>query len=260
MKKLLPILLVLSLVWWCGSCARPRVSFPEVAVPEETPECEVSKLLTELRRCEDDLKNPNGKRTNRLIRGARLSYLLGELSPNHEKLYYFEKGKAYGETLAGEQPAWAEGHYWLALNLCGLAEIGGARRGLKLVHEIVEKMEQALRVNPAYEQAGPHRVLGRIYYECPSWPLSVGNIHESLKHLSSAVALAPENSTNHLFLAETLLKLGKKAEARQKLENVLKATHHAHCPKYLEEDRQAALRLLQENWSGEALPGQARLP
>jgi thioredoxin-like negative regulator of GroEL len=90
--------------------------------------------------------------------------------------------------------------------------------------------------------------LGRIYYECPGWPLSEGNIHESLEHLSKAVALAPENSTNHLFLAETLLKLGKKEEAHLELEQVLKATRHAHCPQHLEEDRREARRLLSKKW------------
>lgn len=251
MKKLLPLLLVLALTWWCGSCARLRAPVPEAVAPVETSECEISKLLTDLLRCEDDLKNGNGEKTNRLIHAAQLSFLLGELSPKTEKIYYYEKGKGYAEALAAEQPAWAEGHYWVGLNLCGLAETGGARQGLKLVPRIVDKMEQALQVNPFYEQAGAHRVLGRIYYECPAWPLSVGNLSESLKHLSRAVALAPGNSTNHLFLAETLLKLGKKEEARRELEQVLKATRHAHCQKYLEEDRQEARRLLQENWKTE---------
>lgn len=260
MKKLLPVLLALSLVWWSGSCAHSRAVVPKKTIPQETKGCEVSKLLVKLLRYEAKLKNADGERTNCLIHLASLSYLLGELSPKNEKLYYFEKGRRYGEILVAEQPAWAEGHYWLALNLCGLAEIGGARQGLKLVPQIIGAMEQSLKVNPFYEQAGAHRVLGRIYYACPSWPLSVGNIHESLKHLSSAVDLAPDNSTNHLFLAETLLKLGKKDEAHQELKEVLKATRHASCPYFLKEDHQTARRLLQENWSGETASNQARLP
>lgn len=129
-----------------------------------------------------------------------------------------------------------------------------------MVPHIIEEMEQSLKVNPSYEQAGAHRVLGRIYYCCPGWPLSVGDIHESLEHLSAAVSLAPDNSTNHLFLAETLLKLGKKDEARRELENVLKATRHAHCPHHLEEDRQEARRLLLENRAGDAASSRVRLP
>ncbi len=259
MKKLLPLLLVLSLAWWGASCVLHRAPVPEAVVPESS-ECAISQLQAELERCEADLKDATGDRTNCLIRLARLSYLLGERSPKNQKLYYFEKGKGYGDTLAREQPAWADGHYWLALNLCGLAEFSGARRGLTLVPQIIEEMEHSLEVNPSYEQAGAHRVLGRIYYACPGWPLSVGDIHESLEHLSSAVALAPENSTNHLFLAETLLKLGKKEEARQELEQVFKASRHAHCLENLEEDRQEAQRLLQENWSGGTASNRARLP
>lgn len=248
MKNLCFVLLILTFALWCGSCARPRVVVPEAAVPAEKPYCDIPHLKKVLSHCEDELANATGERTNCLIDVARISFILGELSPKNEKHYYFEKGRRYGEALAQEQPAWAEGHYWLALNLCGLAKNSGPRRGLKLVPKIVEEMEQALLVSPGYEQAGPHRVLGRIYYECPSWPLSVGNIHDSLKHLAAAVAIAPDNSTNHLFLAETLIKLGRKEEARQELEQVLRATRHALCPQNLEEDRQAALRLLRKKW------------
>ncbi len=248
MKNLSFILLMLMLTWWCGSCARSGVVVPEAVVPAEEPGCDIPQLQAELSRGEDELTRASGERANCLIKVARVSYFLGELSPQNQKHQYFEKGQRYGEILAREQPAWAEGHYWLALNLCGLAEMGGPRRGLKLVPKIVEELEQALKVNPGYNQAGPHRVLGRIYFMCPHWPLSVGNIHDSLEHLTSAVALAPDNSTNHLFLAETLLRLGKKEEARKELEQVLRATRHAMCPQNLEEDRQTAQRLLRKKW------------
>jgi len=211
------------------------------------PGCDIPQLQLALARCEKDLATATAERTNCLIRVAHICFLLGELSPQEDKQAYFEKGRHYGEVLAREQPAWAEGHYWRALNLCGLAELGGARRGLKLVPQIVEALEKAAKVQPDYDQAGPHRVLGRIFFEAPSWPLSVGDIHMSLEHLTTAVAIAPQNSSNHLFLAETLLTLKKKAEARKELDLVLKSTRHALCPQFLERDRQEALRLLQEN-------------
>ena len=66
-------------------------------------------------------------------------------------------------------------------------------------------------------------------------------------YLSEAVDIAPHNSTNHLFLAETLLKLKKKVEAREELDRVLRATRHALCQQELEKDRRDALRLLRQN-------------
>jgi tetratricopeptide (TPR) repeat protein len=247
LKNLSLIFLVLTLAWWSGSCARHRAEVPEVSLSEEHIDCSIPRLQDELARYEEELTWVVEERANCLISLGRLSFLLGELSPKDEKSQYFEKGQGYSETLIREKPTWPEGHYWLALNLCGLAEQGGARRGLRLIPEIVEELEKAVKENPAYDQAGPHRVLGRIYFECPPWPLSVGNIPQAYNHLSAAVAIAPENSTNHLFLAETLFKLGKTEEARKELQQVLDGTTHAQCQKFLEEDRQAAQRLLEKN-------------
>jgi tetratricopeptide (TPR) repeat protein len=246
LKNLSLILLILALAWFSGSCAVHRAAVPEAKAPEEQPECSIPLLQDELARLENELKEPGEGREQDLMRVSRLSFLLGELSPKEEKSRYFEKGQHYSEILIKEKPDGPEGHYWLAMNLCGLAEQGGARRGLKMIPEIVEELEKVIKENPAYDQAGPHRVLGRIYFECPAWPLSVGNIPQSYSHLSAAVALAPENSTNHLFLAETLFKLGKTEEARKELQMVLNGTRNSLCLKFLEEDRQTAQRLLQK--------------
>jgi len=236
--------LIVMVLVGAASCARLELPPPAAAPPDARPEGSLLRLQAELASCEDELQQAAGERTNCLVRAARLAFLLGEMSPKLDKLSYFEKGRKFAETLAQEQPDWAEGHYWLALNLCGLAELGGARQGLRLVPDIIKSLEQALKVNPAYDQAGPHRVLGRIYFECPPWPLSVGDINASWRHLAAAAALAPENSTNHLYLAETLFKLGKTEEARKELEKVLRATSHALGPRFLEDDRLAAQRLL----------------
>jgi tetratricopeptide (TPR) repeat protein len=246
LKNLSLMFLVLTLAWFSGSCAVHRAAVPEVKAPEEQADCSIPVLQDELASLEYELKEPGEGRENDLMRVARLSFMLGELSPKEEKTRYYEKGRHYSEILLKEKPNGPEGHYWLAMNLCGLAEQGGARRGLKMVPQIVDEMEKALKGNPAYDQAGPHRVLGRIYFECPSWPLSIGNIPQAYSHLSAAVALAPENSTNHLFLAEALFKLGKTEEARQELQKVLDGTRNALCQKFLEEDRQAAQRLLEK--------------
>ena len=107
-----------------------------------------------------------------------------------------------------------------------------------------KELKAALALDPAYDQAGAHRILGRIYYEAPGPPFSVGDRQKSLEHLTQAVRLAPDNSTNHLSLAETLLKLGKPEEARRELEAVLKATRHAIWPRGVADDRREAQKLL----------------
>jgi tetratricopeptide (TPR) repeat protein len=190
------------------------------------------------------LPQEKAQRPTLLTQVSRLSFLVGDLGPKEKREPFFEKGRSYAETLAQEQPDWVDGHYWLALNLCGLAECGSAKRGLKLLPEIVTQLEKALEVDPTYDQGGPHRVLGRIYHEAPAWPLSVGDPNKALHHLQKAVQIAPDNSTNHLYLGEALDRMGKKQEARREFEQVLRSIRHALGPAGLEEDYQEARRHL----------------
>ena len=177
---------------------------------------------------------------------ARICFLLGELGDKQSSEQYFEKGRYYAELLSAEQPGRVEGHYWLALNLAGLAQCGRASRGLRLVPAIVEKLQVALTLDEAYDQAGPHRILGRVYCEAPPWPLSEGDLGKSLQHLRVAVELAPQNSTNHLYLAGTLAQLGKSNEAYTELQQVLACTNHAISRRNLEEDHKEAVGLLKQ--------------
>jgi tetratricopeptide (TPR) repeat protein len=187
-----------------------------------------------------------GDRGTTLIRLSRVCYNLGELVEDSQRLAYYENGKYFAELLAKEQPARVEGHYWLASNLSGVAEVGGAGRALRLLPEIVEILYKASSMDPAYDQAGSHRALGSIFCEAPAWPISVGDLNKSLHHLTLAVRIAPDNSTNHLFLAYTLIQLGREQEARAALNRVFKSTQHSVWPLGVEHDRREARRLLKK--------------
>ena len=191
-------------------------------------------------------------RTLVLERLGHTCFLLGQLAPDSQKMGYYQEGKSYAETLIREEPNLVEGHYWLAMNLCGQADAGGKPLGRKLLPRILEELQRTVALDAAYDQAGAHRVLGRIFYEAPGWPLSVGDIQKSRQHLQAAVHLSPATSTNHLYLAQTLLRLQKAGLARQELEQVLNSTRAAVKPQDLEEDRQEARRLLSGMEGGEA--------
>jgi tetratricopeptide (TPR) repeat protein len=191
----------------------------------------------------DQAKPPQGPILTRL---TRTCFLIGELTVPSQRRKYYEKGQTYAEMLLEEQPHRVEGRYWLAMHLCGLAETSGSMEARKLLPRIMEELERAQAIDDAYDQAGCHRVLGRIYFEAPAWPFSVGDLEKSLQHLTAAVRLAPENSTNHLYLAETLIRLNRQVRARQELERVLQCSKHALMPRGLEEDRKEARRLLEK--------------
>jgi|UniRef100_A0A7C3WTD1 tetratricopeptide (TPR) repeat protein len=236
------ILLIICLFLGCAGLPK------EPAQKQEVPSAGaasfyVEKELKNLETYQRDLQQCKGERVETLARLAQVCFHLGELVPPDQKLYYYEQGRCYAEMLARECPSRVEGHYWLALNLCGVAEVGGAGRALRLLPQIVEIMEKAASIDPAIDQAGPHRVLGRIFSEAPAWPISVGDMHKSLHHLTLAVQIAPENSTNHLFLADTLMRLGKEKQAQKELDKVLKSSQHAVWPLGVTHDQVEARRL-----------------
>jgi tetratricopeptide (TPR) repeat protein len=181
-----------------------------------------------------------------LLRLARTCFITGDLASLDQRSGYYEKGLAYAEKLIALEPNGVAGHYWKALNLGGLADVGTRMEGFRLLPKIMDGLKRVLVLDETYDQAGVHRVLGRIYFEAPAWPLSVGDKNKSLKHLTTAVRLAPNNSTNHLFLAELLFEMGKNDQAREELQKVLQDGQNALHPKALEDDRREAKRLLEE--------------
>lgn len=197
-----------------------------------------------------------------LIQLARLCFVTGQLGEKSESERRFLKGRSYAEILCREQPDRVEGHYWLALNSACLAEIEGAGAALRSLSGIVEQLEKAQAIDETYDQAGVHRVLGRICCKAPCWPLSEGDMAKSLQHLQAAVELAPGNSTNHLHLAETLMELGEITAARQELKRVLSSTQHAIWPCGFVDDQRQAVRLIQEceESAGSPTPRQNNAP
>jgi tetratricopeptide (TPR) repeat protein len=214
------------------------------AVFPQDPSSNIQRTRQVLASYEAQLPRSGDSRDIILTELARLYFILGESAEWREKADCFNKGQYYAELSSQEQPHHVAGYYWQALNLAGLAEVTGAARALQLVPVIVEQLETAAAIDEAFDQAGPHRVLGRIYCEAPSWPLSAGDISKSLRHLRAAVQIAPENSTNHLYLAETLAQLGKSEEAYRELQQVFKASVHALSPHGLTEDCEQALALM----------------
>jgi tetratricopeptide (TPR) repeat protein len=215
-----------------------------------SPTLDMSQATQALSLYQGALATAAGPRISILAHLSQTCFVLGQMAPSQQSLGYYQQGQSYAETLIREAPGRVEGHYWLAMNLCGQADVGGKLLGHRLLPRILEELERSITLDAAYDQAGAHRVLGRIYYEAPGWPLSVGDLQKSLQNLQAAVRLAPNTSTNHLYLAETLIRLKDNPAAEQELRLVLKSTRGAVKPQDLEEDRREAKRLLGEIQGG----------
>ena len=164
---------------------------------------------------------------------ARARYWLGGHAAENARKPYLEGGIAAGRAAAGAQPNKPEGHFWIAANMGALAESFGLRQGLKYRGDIKTELETVLRLDPAFLQGSADRALGRWYYKVPG--MFGGSDQKSEEHLRKSLTYNPESSSSLYFLAETLIALKKKPEAKAILQRVLDAPVD---PDWAPEDRE----------------------
>jgi tetratricopeptide (TPR) repeat protein len=116
---------------------------------------------------------------------------------------------------------WSAVHWGLWGDVFG--RLAAARQGVG--DKVRRYSETLITLDERYEDAGGHRVLGRLHTLAPKVPFVTGWVDrdKAVSELRKAVALAPDNWDNHLFLAEALLEYqpAKAAEARNILRRLL---------------------------------------
>lgn len=164
---------------------------------------------------------------------ARARYWLGGHAEEKSRKAYLEGGIAAGRTAAAAQPNKPEGHFWTAANMGALAESFGLRQGLKYRGDIKAELETVLRLDPAYLQGSADRALGRWYYKVPG--MFGGSDQKSEEHLRKSLTYKPDSSSSLYFLAETLIALKRKPDAKAILQRLLDAPVD---PDWAPEDRE----------------------
>lgn len=164
---------------------------------------------------------------------ARARYWLGTNGlPEAERRAALEAGIAAARAAVAAQPDKPEGHFWIAANMGALAEGFGMRQGLRYRGSIRDELQTTLKLDPAFMQGSADRALGRWYYKVPG--LFGGSKQKSEQHLRTALAYNPQSVITHLFLAETLIDLDRKDDARKALEAAIAAPLD---PEWTPEDR-----------------------
>lgn len=164
---------------------------------------------------------------------ARAFYWLGHHGPEAGRRRDLEAGIEAARAAAALRPDRPEGHFWLAATMGGLAESAGVLRGLKFRGAIKAALERVLALDPAYLGGAADRALGRWYYKVPR--LFGGSPERAVEHLRRALTYDPDSTIGRYFLAEALLRLGRRDEARAELRRVLDAPFD---PDFTPEDRE----------------------
>src|SRR5207237_10659626 len=174
---------------------------------------------------------------------ARARYWLGGHATDQDRKALYEAGIAAGRAAVAVSPNKPEGHFWLAANMGALAESVGMRQGLKYRGEIKDELETVLTIDPAFQQGSADRALGRWYNKVPG--LFGGSNRKSEEHLRKALTYNPNSTATLYFLAETLVAMNRRDEARATLQKLLDVPVD---PQWAPEDREfksKAERLLQ---------------
>jgi tetratricopeptide (TPR) repeat protein len=150
---------------------------------------------------------------------ARARYWLGGHGPDPTRRQDLEAGMEAARAAITLDPKRPEGHFWLAANMGELAESYGLRAGIRYRKPIKQSLEEVLRLDPAFQAGSADRALGRWYFKVPG--LFGGSNEQSEAHLRKSLTYDPNSTASHFFLAETLLDMGRKADARAELQKVL---------------------------------------
>ena len=176
---------------------------------------------------------------------AQARYWLGTNGvPEPERKAALELGIAAARTAIALNANRPEGHFWLAANMGALAESFGMRQGIKYRGQIKDALQMTLKLDPAFLDGSADRALGRWYFKVPG--LFGGSNTRSEMHLRKSLTYKPDSVISHLFLAETLQDLGRKADARKECQAAIDAPPD---PDWAPEDRrfkEQAKRLLRD--------------
>lgn len=173
---------------------------------------------------------------------ARACYWLGGHAAPGDRRRQLERGIDAAQRAVTAAPQDPAGHFWLAANMGALAETAGMRAGLRYRGQIKRELETVLMLAPSFQKGSADRALGRWYYKVPR--LFGGSTQKSFEHLQRSLSYDPGSVASLSFLADTLIEMDRRDEARQALQKVLAAPADAEWgPEIRDFQRQAAATL-----------------
>jgi tetratricopeptide (TPR) repeat protein len=176
-------------------------------------------------------------------RMSRILYYIGEhTEKKKEKKGIFARGVYYAEKAVALEPEKPDGHYWLGVNHGKVGEVRGVLKSLALVKPIKKAMNKVIELEPSYEDGGPDRVLGRVFFKLPGF--AGGDKKKSLEHLLKSKEYGPEDVVTRIYLAETYLALKEKDKARAELQYVLDMESDNRWFYAIDENKEVARELL----------------
>jgi len=150
---------------------------------------------------------------------AKYNYFLGKQTKDEKEAEkIFGEGRDAATTAARLEPGRPEGHFWLGANLGELARMDPMVTGVKSVGEIRSEMNKVIEIDPRYQNSSAYDALAQVELETR---FTGGSAQKAADLIEKALTTERDNTNLHLHLAMAYLQLGRDAEARKHLEQIL---------------------------------------
>jgi tetratricopeptide (TPR) repeat protein len=159
-----------------------------------------------------------------LWRAARYRWFVADgLTEEKTKRMRAKAGWDYAERAVAVNPKGVQGKYYQAVCIGAYSQAVGILKALSegLEGKFVDAIDFACKADEAFDRHGCHVVKGRYHWELP-WPKR--DLGQSKEQLDKILATNPEHLRGWYFLAQTLAKDDKKAQAQAALDKVLKGS------------------------------------
>ncbi|MFQ5451856.1 MAG: tetratricopeptide repeat protein [Nitrospinaceae bacterium] len=173
---------------------------------------------------------------------ARTYLALGKFAEGDAKKDYYKRCIRQCQRAIRINPRSAMAFFLKGVCRGKLGELEGIWSSLGIIKPFKKDMMTAIRLDPSVDHGGPHRALGRMYFELPA--LFGGSLGKSIQHLKEAVRLDPGYGENYFFLAETYYEDSQYSQARSTLLKLLEVTGESPGNPDVQEIRQKARVLL----------------
>ncbi|MFQ5602118.1 MAG: tetratricopeptide repeat protein [bacterium] len=196
-------------------------------------------------RLETEIEQAQRKHFHLYWRAAKLGSWLALHSPDKNLISrYSAKARDFASRAIQSAPARVEGYYYraIATGLFAREKMAAARTAMTAMRSDALK---AIAIDAAFDQGGPHRLLGALYMRAPGAPSGIGSRRLALSHLKAACEFAPDFPENLLFLAELYIKLKQLSEATELLQKVRSLTSSANGDLMEQKEWQSRVRQMQ---------------
>lgn len=152
------------------------------------------------------------------------------------------QGYDYAFRAIQSRPRRVEGHYWAAIcvgeygNDMGI--LTAVRKGIG--GKFLRYLRAALRIDPAYDDGGPYRILAMYHYRMP-WPMK--SHKKALRFLRRSLIYSPSYGITHAMLAQILADQGRATDARRHIKACLRARATGQHPQIIKRYQRQCTRM-----------------